>query len=128
MRLLVDTHAFLWAVLEDRKLSATARAQWLDPTTELYVSPVTLWEIAIKTGLGKLNISQPIDRFFEVELVVNNLTLLAIEPNHAARVAALPQHHGDPFDRMLIAQSLCEGLPILSADAALDAYGVTRVW
>lgn len=128
MRLLVDTHAFLWAVLEDRKLSANARAKWLDPATELFISPASLWEIAIKTGLGKLSISQPIDRFFDVELVANDLTLLAIGPHHAARVATLPHHHGDPFDRMLIAQSLCENLPILSADAALDVYGVTRMW
>ena len=128
MRILVDTHAFLWAVLEDRKLSANARAQWLHPEADLYISPASLWEIAIKVGLGKLKIAQPLDQFFELELFSNDLKLLPIAPDHAARVATLPHLHGDPFDRMLVAQSLCESLPILSADALLDGYGVQRVW
>lgn len=126
--MLVDTHAFVWAVLEDRKLSQTARQTWLDDTNELLISPACLWEIAIKVGLGKLALNRPIDEFFAKELAGNRLELLAILPSHAARVAALPRHHRDPFDRLLVAQALCENLPLLSADAALDAYGIRRVW
>lgn len=115
-------------MLEDRKLSANARAQWLHPEADLYISPASLWEIAIKVGLGKLKIAQPLNQFFELELLSNDLKLFPITADHAALVAALPHLHGDPFDRMLISQSLCESLPILSADAMLDGYGVQRVW
>ncbi len=128
MRLLVDTHAFVWAVLEDRKLSQSARQTWIDDTNELLISPASLWEIAIKVGLGKLALNRPIDEFFATELVSNRLELLPILPSHAARVSELPHHHRDPFDRLLVAQALCENVPLLSADAALDNYGVQRVW
>jgi PIN domain nuclease of toxin-antitoxin system len=128
VRLLVDTHAFLWAVLEDQKLSGEARSQWLSPDSELLISPTSLWEIAIKVALGKLKLRGTTREFFERELRSNSLTLLPIAPAHAARVATLPHHHGDPFDRMLVAQALCEDLPVLSADVAFDAYGVARVW
>lgn len=128
MQLLVDTYAFLWEVLDDVRLSAVAQQAWDDEANELFVSPASFWEIAIKVSKGKLSIGRSIDDFFAVELARNKLRLLPISIDHAARVASLPHHHGDPFDRMLIAQSLCEKLPILSADGALDAYGVTRMW
>ncbi len=128
MRLLVDTHAFVWAVLEDRKLSQSARQTWLDDTNELLISPASLWEIAIKVGLGKLALKRPFEEFFATELTGNRLELLPILPSHASRVAELPHHHRDPFDRLLVAQALCENVPLLSADAALDVYGVQRVW
>ena len=128
MRVLVDTHTFLWAVLEDHKLSENARRTWLDEANELLISPASLWEIAIKVGLGKLEVDEPLDGFFDRELAINDLTVLAIAPRHAAAISLLPHHHRDPFDRMLAVQAAVEGVPIVSADALLDAYGVRRLW
>ena len=128
MKLLVDTHAFVWAVLEDRKLSHAARALWLDQTNQLLISPGSLWELAIKIGLGKFSLDRSTEEFFTTELATNQLQLLPITAAHAARVADLPRHHRDPFDRLLVAQALCEDVPLLSADAAFDVYGVRRVW
>lgn len=127
-RVLVDSHAFLWAVLEDHRLSQWARSTWLDQSAELLISPASLWEIAIKVGVQKLKVDRPLPQFFAEELAANNLMRLPISADHAAFVATLPAVHRDPFDRLLIAQALCEGLPILSADRQLDAYGASRVW
>jgi PIN domain nuclease of toxin-antitoxin system len=128
MRVLVDSHAFLWAILEDAKLSAASRAIWLEQTNQLLLSPASLWEISIKAGLRKLELNRPLLQFFEEEMEKNRLELFPISPGHAATVATLPQIHRDPFDRMLVAQALCEGIAILSADQQFDAYGVTRLW
>ena len=128
MRLLIDTHAFLWEVLDDRRLSVAAQNAWDDPANELMLSPASLWEIAIKVGRGNLQIGLPVEEFFNVEIARNRLQLLPMTVQHFARVAELPHHHGDPFDRLLVAQTLCENVPLLSADATLDAYGVQRIW
>ncbi len=126
--MLIDTHAFLWEVLDDRRLSVAAQDAWDDPTNELLLSPASMWEIAIKVGRGKLQIGLPVEDFFNIEVEKNRLQILPMTAQHFARVAELPHHHGDPFDRLLVAQALCENVPLLSADAALDAYGVQRIW
>lgn len=128
MRVLIDTHAFLWEVLDDQRLSTLAQETWDEPSNELLISAASLWEISIKVGSGKLAINRPVDEFFDVEIARNGLKVLPITATHAARAGVLPRHHGDPFDRMLVAQSICEGVPILSIDALLDAYGVPRIW
>ena len=128
MKLLVDTHAFLWAAVESEKLSQTARDWWLNPVSELIISPASLWEIAIKVSIGKLQIDQPLDEFFDNQLLINDIRLLQELPSHAVRLASLPFIHRDPFDRMIVAQALCENLPLLSADAPLDNYGIQRIW
>jgi PIN domain nuclease of toxin-antitoxin system len=126
--LLLDTHAFLWFVLNDSSLSATARTLIIDPQNDILISPATYWEIAIKVSIGKFRLSGPFADFMEQQIAQNDLTVLPITVAHAAVVASLPFHHQDPFDRLLIAQSIEENIPVLSADRALDAYPVTRLW
>lgn len=119
MRLLLDTHLFLWAVTDSRKLKAAARRQML-AAEQIFVSAASIWEIAIKARLGKLNgdpqrLAQAIEDSGFIELPVRAL--------HAARVAQLPLHHHDPFDRLLVAQAISEPLLLLTADEALAQYG-----
>lgn len=128
MRLLLDTHALLWFLQNSPSLSAAAKAAIEDPTNEKFVSIATCWEMAIKAGLGKLRLVEPVAVFLGRELPANNFDLLAISFAHATAVENLPPHHKDPFDRLLIAQAQAEGIPIVSVDAALDPYGVTRIW
>jgi len=128
VRLLLDTHAFLWFVLDDPRLRATARALIVDPDNDIAVSPATCWEIAIKVSLGKYQLSEPHEAFMKREFANNRFRLLPIELRHTAALTTLPFHHRDPFDRLLVAQALVEEIPLLNADATLDAYGVTRLW
>lgn len=126
MRLLLDTHTFLWYILGRLQLSAGARALLRDPANELFLSIASVWEVGIKVSTGKLTLSEPLEAYFFEQMRINSVSLLPVTLAHAARISMLPFHHRDPFDRMLVAQSLVEGIPIISADPALDAYGVTR--
>ncbi len=128
MRLLLDTHAFLWFVLNDPQLSTAARTAISDPKNGVFVSPATFWEVAIRVSIGKYTVHGPLEDFFQRAIKDNDFEVLPIEARHAARVAALPFHHKDPFDRMLIAQALVEGLTLVSIEAAFAAYGVNRLW
>ncbi len=128
MRLLLDTHTLLWFLGNDPSLSATARAAIEDPANHKLVSIATCWEMSIKAGLGKLGLVEPVAVFLGRELPANNFDLLEITLPHATAVEALPQHHKDPFDRLLVAQAQIEGIPIVSADVAFDPYGITRIW
>jgi PIN domain nuclease of toxin-antitoxin system len=128
MRLLLDTHAFLWFVLSDPKLSTTARALIIDPNNIIYLSPASYWEIAIKIRTGKYMLPEPYDVFMPREIQQNNFRILPIDISHTSLVATLPLHHRDPFDRLLVAQALAEQMPLLSADPSLDAYNVQRLW
>jgi PIN domain nuclease of toxin-antitoxin system len=128
LRLLLDTHAFLWFVLNDSQLSAAARTAISDPNNEVFVSPATFWEVAIKVSLGKYTLAVPLEAFFQQGIQANGFKTLPIEFRHAAQVAALPFHHKDPFDRMLIAQALVEGLTLVSIEAAFASYGVKCLW
>lgn len=128
MRVLLDTHAFLWFVGGSAQLSSRARQVIADPTTEPLLSVASLWEMAIKISLGKLTIQAPFATFVPEQLRLNGITLLGITIDHTAGVTTLAFHHRDPFDRLLVAQAQSEQLPIVSADSAFDAYGVTRLW
>jgi len=129
MRLLLDTHTFLWFVAGDPQLSTTCRNLIEDLGNQRTLSVASVWEMAIKVGLGKLPLAQPLESFVPAQLQQNAIDLLPIEPRHAFEVPRLPFHHRDPFDRLLIAQSLIEQIPLLSADAAFDAYaGLQRIW
>ena len=128
MRMLIDTHTFLWFVTNDSKLSDYALNLIENDTNEVLLSTLNLWEIAIKFSIGKLILHQPFQEFIDEELQTNNIQLLSLEISHIKKVADLPLHHRDPFDRMLIAQSVIEGLPIISADSVFDVYGVVRLW
>lgn len=128
MRLLLDTHAFLWFVLNDPSLSAAARAIVGDPQNDVLISPATCWEIAIKVSIGKYQLPGPFADFLDDQIARNDLTMLPISVRHTAVVASLPFHHKDPFDRLLIAQAIVENIPLLSVDAVFDSYPVTRLW
>ena len=125
---LLDTHTFLWSLEDDTQLSPTARTLIEDGDNDVLLSVGSLWEMAIKTSLGKLTLSQPFRTFVSEQLQVNAIGLLGLSVEHAAQVVTAPFHHRDPFDRLLLAQSLDEGIPIVGVDAALDAYGVKRLW
>lgn len=128
MRILLDTHTFLWFVSDDPRLSPRARELMQDGDHELLLSIASVWEIAIKVSLGKLPMTVPIETFLPAQLQRNDVQLLPIEMWHALKVAGLPFHHRDPFDRLLISQSIVDELPILGTDTSFDAYGVQRIW
>ena len=128
MTVLLDTHTFLWFVLDDAQLSRSARTLIEDPANDVLVSPASYWEIAIKVRLGKLDLRCSYDDFMNRGIVGNDFAVLAIEPRHTSLLTTLPLHHHDPFDRLLVAQASVERLPIVSADDVLDAYGIERRW
>lgn len=128
MRVLVDTHVFLWFIEDSPQLSLTAKALIEDGANEILLSVGSLWEMAIKASLSKLQLGGPFGPYVAEQLRVNSIELLDITLEHAAAVAALPLHHRDPFDRLLVAQALVEAIPLVSADTLLDAYPVSRVW
>lgn len=128
MRVLLDTHAFLWWVEDAPALSKRARSAISNPANECLVSLASCWEMAIKLSLGRLRLPGAIERFIPEQLSVNAFRQLEISIRHVARVATLPFHHRDPFDRLLAAQALEEGCPIVSADRSFRAYGVRRIW
>jgi PIN domain nuclease of toxin-antitoxin system len=128
MRLLLDTHTFLWFVLNDPQLSAAAQNLINDPTNDIIISPASYWEIAIKVVLRKLDLHASYDDFMYRGINGNDFEILQIEPRHTSLLTTLPLHHRDPFDRLLIAQAMIETIPIVGIDAAFDAYGVRRLW
>jgi len=128
MKAILDTHSLLWYLEGNPRLSAAARA-FIDPlANELFVSIASLWEIAIKCSLGKLNLAKPFETMFPEQLQRNSIEILNIRIEHLNKLCTLPLHHRDPFDRLLTSQALVDGIPIISADPALDDYGVTRIW
>jgi PIN domain nuclease of toxin-antitoxin system len=128
MKVLLDTQAFLWLVLDQPALSKQAKKIFLNTDNQLFLSIASMWEIAIKTSIGKLHIHQPIERFIPSQLQENGITQLDINFRHVAKVATLPFHHRDPFDRLIISQAMEEKWPILSIDTAFDNYPVKRLW
>jgi PIN domain nuclease of toxin-antitoxin system len=125
---LLDTHTFLWAVLNDRRLSDTAREIWVTDGEELFLSAASVWEVAIKVSLGKLSLDRPLEQYFHEELHGNDVELLPLRIRDAAKLPELPFHHGDPFDRLIVAQALVDDIPVVSVDPQLDAYGIKRIW
>jgi PIN domain nuclease of toxin-antitoxin system len=128
MTLLLDTHAVLWFWWNDPQLSPTALQQICDPANRKVVSPATPWEVAIKVSLKKLDIGGPYQGFFPQHMLRNNFEWLHTTDTHLSFLVALPFHHNDPFDRLMIAQALAEQIPIVSADTQFDPYGVQRLW
>ena len=128
MRFLLDTHAFIWFILNRPALSSRARSIIEDGNSELLLSMASLWEMAILTSLGRFVLTQPFAPFMQEQLELNDIRVLPITLDHVAVVATLPFHHRDPFDRLLIAQSIVEGIPLISRDPAFIAYGMSPVW
>ncbi|MEA2172877.1 MAG: hypothetical protein QOD00_469 [Blastocatellia bacterium] len=127
MKLLLDTHAFLWFIDDSPGLSAQAKAL-LESDVELMISAASLWEIAIKSSIGKLTLAQPYETFIPQQLAQNSIEILPVELEHISVVATLPFHHRDPFDRLLLDQAMVEQLPVVSADTVFDMYAIERLW
>jgi len=127
MKLLLDTHAFLWFVAGDRRLSAAARRALDGPKAQPLLSVASVWELAIKSSLGRLTLPETLEAYLAKKLGTN-LRLLALELPHVVAVERLPFHHADPFDRVLVAQALTERLPIVTRDREFRKYGVDVVW
>ena len=128
MRLLLDTCTFLWYVAGGDSLSANAGALISNPSNISFVSIASIWEMAIKSRTGKLEIPTPFAQFIDTALLNNSFIIRNISIPHLKQVADLPLIHRDPFDRLLIAQSLAENLPIITNDAVFDQYQVQRMW
>jgi PIN domain nuclease of toxin-antitoxin system len=128
VRLLLDTHALYWYVEGDAHLSATARTIVQDASNEVLMSPASYWEIAIKLSLGKWKLNGSYDEFIDIALQQYRFQLLPILLAHTSRLLDLPFYHKDPFDRLLVAQALVEGIDMVSNDSAIDAYGIKRIW
>jgi PIN domain nuclease of toxin-antitoxin system len=128
VKLLLDTHAFLWAITDDPKLSEKARRMFTSNDNELLLSVASVWEILVKVQIGKLPLPKPAADYLRQQLTKNAVVILPIQLRHALRLEQLPPHHRDPFDRILIAQSLEEELPILTADPLMKNYSATIMW
>jgi PIN domain nuclease of toxin-antitoxin system len=128
MRVLIDTHVFIWWTGESNQLSSLARDTLIDPQTELLVSTASVWEMQIKVSLGKLSFQTALPELINDEISRNRINLLPIELKHIYALHNLPLHHRDPFDRLLIAQSILEELTIVSIDEKFDSYGINRLW
>ena len=128
MKLLLDTHTFLWWILDDPKLSARALELIGDSRNTLYWSAASSWEVSIKFALGRLPLPETPEQFLPVELGKNRIESLPIFDAHAIQAGQLPRHHADPFDRMLVAQAQLEVLGIISNDEQLGLYQVKIHW
>lgn len=128
MKVLLDTHAFLWLITGDDRLTESARLAFLDSENKLFFSIVSLWEICIKKSLGKISLATGWLQTIQKEVKSNAIQWLAIEIQHCAEVVELPFHHRDPFDRLLIAQAMVEDMKLLSHDKQLSAYKIERIW
>src|SRR5438874_496365 len=128
MRLLLDTHTFLWLVEGNPNLSAVAKAALADPANDLFLSAASVWEMAIKIGNKKLSLSDSLDVYVAKWTAAYQLGSLPVQFDHGYTVTNLPAHHKDPFDRLLIAQAVHEGMSVVTSDAKFTPYGVPIVW
>jgi PIN domain nuclease of toxin-antitoxin system len=124
LKILLDTQVFLWAISDDARLSRAYHKHYVDEANDLYLSAVSVWEILIKAGLGKLPLPKPSTDYIFRQLETNRIAMLSIRAAHLAELEKLPPLHRDPFDRMLVAQARAEGMPMLSADRVMRKYGV----
>jgi PIN domain nuclease of toxin-antitoxin system len=128
MNLLLDTHTFIWWTIQRNKLSQLASDRLINPNNSLFLSLASVWEMQIKLQLGKLTFDLPLSELITSQQQTNGLQILPIQLEHILALGDLPNHHRDPFDRMLVAQSMVEQMAILSADIVLDSYPVQRIW
>lgn len=128
MDLLLDTHVFMWWMMNDKKLSQHAKNLINNADNTCYVSTISAWEMTIKVAIGKLNLAKPAAELFKEQMQLNGFKQLDIALSHIEIVANLPMHHRDPFDRLLIAQTQAEKLTLISADTTLGQYEIERIW
>ncbi len=127
-RLLLDTHTFLWWIQDSKELSSKSRRAISKSTTACYLSAASVWEMAIKASLGKLELIGSVEQLVSKHLALNGFKLLDIAFRHVVRVQSLPLLHRDPFDRLLITQAQCENLTLVTKDAVFDQYDVELLW
>ncbi len=127
MRLLLDTHVFLW-IMAGSDLSPSAREAVLDKGNDLFLSAASYWEICIKLSLGKLQLAPQWPQVFDEEIKVNQIMWLPVDRLHCRKLLDLPRLHGDPFDRLLIAQAMVENLTVVSADTSVRSYAIASIW
>ena len=128
MRALLDTNSFIWFISGSDRLSVNARNLIADIKNDLFLSVASLWEIAIKTSIGRLELLRPFDQLIPSQLEENAINILPIELNHLSQIIELPFHHRDPFDRLIIAQGMIEELPVISSDASFRMYPIEVIW
>ncbi len=128
MRILFDTHVFLWAISSDSRLSLKASATFADTETEALLSVATIWEILVKTQRGKLPFPNPAGPYLRDQIQRTSMSILPVALEHVLRIEKLPMHHRDPFDRILIAQAIAESVPIVTADRQFARYDVETIW
>ncbi|PZU96726.1 MAG: PIN domain nuclease [Pseudanabaena sp.] len=128
MKVLLDTHAFLWWVADDPQISTNAKDIISNPDNEVYFSVVNAWEIIIKVGTGKLSLSEPPETYIPSRIASNQFEILPVQMSHILRINSLPNFHKDPFDRLLIAQSLVEDLSMITVDSAIGQYPIKTIW
>lgn len=128
MRLLLDTQVFLWSIAATERLSRRARRVIEDGANDVFLSAASAWEIAIKAGLGRLSLPDDPERFVPEQMSANAFQPLPVELRHALAVFGLPKVHSDPFDRLLVAQAIAEGLTIVTSDERLGDYPVKVLW
>ncbi|OCQ95605.1 twitching motility protein PilT [Oscillatoriales cyanobacterium USR001] len=128
MRLLLDTHTLIWFFAGDSQLSSIARILIEDEDNNKLLSVASVWEMAIKKSQGNLNFTLPFQEYIEEKLSWEDFNLLNINLDHLNAIVTMPFYHKDPFDRLIVAQAMVEGIPILSKDSAFDAYSINRIW
>ncbi|MGB5772659.1 MAG: type II toxin-antitoxin system VapC family toxin [Crocosphaera sp.] len=128
MQLLLDTHSFIWWSISPEKLSLTVQSLLFDQNNPLFLSVASVWEMQIKFQLGKLQLNPSLPKLIQSQITINNLEILSIDLAHIWTLATLNHYHKDPFDRLLISQSITETMPILSIDEIFDRYPVQRIW
>ena len=127
MSYLIDTQAFIWYATGDNQLSQRAK-NIIESSDVRFVSIASVWEMAIKVNIGKLNFKVLFKDFISEQMTLSKYELLSVNMTHIYQLTNLPHHHKDPFDRILIAQAISENIPIVSIDAAFDNYGIQRIW
>ncbi|RJR21239.1 MAG: type II toxin-antitoxin system VapC family toxin [Desulfobacteraceae bacterium] len=128
MRIILDTHCWLWWIAEPERLRDSARLVIADRNNEIYLSAASSWEIAIKYSLGKLALPEPPEDFVPKRLARDAVFPLPVQHVHVLHVSTLPQYHKDPFDRLIISQSLIEHIPIMTVDRQFESYDVKILW
>ena len=128
MKVLIDTHVFLWSIASPKKLSSRARSVIESGNNQVFLSVASLWEIVIKVQVGKLSLPDHAERYLRRRIAETDIEVLPITAEHTLKLFSIPDHHRDPFDRILVAQSLEEQIAIVTADTAVTRYSVQVIW
>jgi PIN domain nuclease of toxin-antitoxin system len=127
MKYILDTHVFIWYATGDKRLTPRSRSI-IESSDEMFVSIASIWEMAIKVNIGRLDFKKPFQKIIENQIIINKYKLLSISLQHLFKLSQLELHHRDPFDRLLVSQALTEKIPVVSVDEIFDKYGVDRIW